>query len=397
MIDAYEEALKAEKPVKAESIESFLLRMNDLPGLSFRAILSPFEESTDGAVRLTLIPSHTQATGYISTDNFNSRYLGPYQATASYSTSIMPFQQTSFSGVRSLGQDKLHSVSLTHLIPVWTNTDLELNGAVTNVYPGYTLEPLEIHSRSSELAAAINYHWIRLRQENLSTKLKFDARDTVSHLLGVKTTEDIVRAIRVSVDYDRTDSWQGYNLVDITVSKGIDTLGTQVQNPLELSRAGASPTFTKAEFSLTRLQAITPNWSVLSRAAGQISSGTLYSSEQFGYGGQVFGRAFDASELVGDHGIAGSLELRYDAFSAIEPVGAQPFVFYDAGLVGSHSSSQLAQQTASSTGGGVRLNSIYGQSASITAAFPLGHDAETPLYGADGDGPRFSIQFTQKF
>jgi len=44
---------------------------------------------------------------------------------------------------------------------------------------------------------------------------------------------------------------------------------------------------------------------------GQYSFTRVLASEEFSYGGIPFGRSHDPSELTGDHGIAGSLELNY--------------------------------------------------------------------------------------
>jgi len=300
--------------------------------------------------------------------------------------------------VRSLPDDRLNYVVLSHLVPVWADVNFELSGSVTNVQPGYLLESLDVRSKSTNVSGAFSYQIMRTRQENLSTKLKFDARDTKSNTLGIEITHDIVRALRVGVDYDLVDSWLGYNVVNLTVSQGLDAFGADRQNSSKLSRAEAKPTFRKLEFSLARLQRVNNDWSFLARTSGQLASGALYSAEEFGYGGQAYGRAFDASELIGDQGINGSLELRYDALNQLEPFSFQPFAFYDAGVVTNFDTAQSARQTASSVGAGVRFNTKWDQSGNLTVAVPVGaYDAATPIYGFNPSGPRISFQFTQRF
>ena len=58
--------------------------------------------------------------------------------------------------------------------------------------------------------------------------------------------------------------------------------------------------------------------------SGQWASGPLYSSEEFGYGGKNFGRAYDQSELTGDHGVAASVEVDYAGWSAGRPMAFTP-------------------------------------------------------------------------
>jgi hemolysin activation/secretion protein len=45
---------------------------------------------------------------------------------------------------------------------------------------------------------------------------------------------------------------------------------------------------------------------------GQYAFNQLLVPEQCGYGGRMFGRAFDPSQLLGDHCVEAILELRYD-------------------------------------------------------------------------------------
>ena len=101
VIQEYVARLMMMKPVTIDAVESFLLRLNDLPGYSFRAVLSPLEnrEQDDPAVELVMEPVSKDAKGSISFDDFSSHYLGPDEFSASYSTSVLPLQQTTVSGL----------------------------------------------------------------------------------------------------------------------------------------------------------------------------------------------------------------------------------------------------------------------------------------------------------
>ena len=88
----------------------------------------------------------------------------------------------------------------------------------------------------------------------------------------------------------------------------------------------------------------------------------LLSSEEFAFGGPLFGRAFDPSEITGDDGFAVRLELRFTSQPGIDNPNAvlrqvQPYVNWDWGRVfnketdGSHS-----HRSAASFGMGVRAN-----------------------------------------
>ncbi len=387
-----------ERPAKAQSVESFLLRMNDLPGVSLRAVLSTMEngESKEGAVKLVLEPTKEKGKGSVTFDNFGSRFLGPHELSVDYQTSLLPLQQTSFSLLSSLPTDELKYVTLVHTIPLTPRLTLELNGGITKANPGYTLEAFDVDSKSTSLSAALAYQWIRQREENLALKLKLDARNTDSDLLGTPFVRDRIRALRGSLVYDDSDAWHGTNAVNLTLSKGLEELGANDEGDANLSRAEAEPDFTKFEFSLTRLQALSEEWSLLGSVAGQWADGPLYSSEEFGYGGQAFGRAYDSSEITGDHGLAGSLELRYGQWGNWQPLSLTPYIFYDIGKVWNEDTG-ARDASGSSAGFGTRFSTFFEISGNIGVAFPLNRDIATPIYGGNPSGPRFSLQISKEF
>jgi hemolysin activation/secretion protein len=390
-------SLLEKKPVTAAEVESFLLRLNDLPGLSFRSVLSPISDAGEGAVRLTLIPAKKENKGMISFDNASSRFLGPNEVFASYSANLLPLQQTTLSGLTSLPFDKLRYGTLNHRVVIAPDLSIDLTGGVTKAYPGYTLERFDINSHAYNLGALVTYQWIRQREENLAFTGGIDGRNVTSEILHTPLTRDHIRTVRAGANYEKLDDWKGDNTANFTLSQGINGLGASHEDDLNLSRAGAKPDFTKATLSLSRLQDITDNWSLLAAADGQLASGTLYSSEQFGYGGQAFGRAFDASEFTGDQGISGSLEMRYGGWSDWQPVSLQPYAFYDIGTVWNDADSQPKRKSASSAGFGMRFATSLHQSGNIGLAFPLLRDIGTPIYGGTSHSPRILLQFSQGF
>ncbi len=397
VIQSYIDGLTAQKPLSAQDLESFLLRLNDLPGYSISGTLSTLDGAKDGAVKLTLEVADKEGKGQISFDNFSSRFLGPNEVTATYTKSLLPLQQTTVSGLTSLPTDKLNYATLNHAIVIAPDITLDVTGSFTKANPGFTLEPFEIESDSTFLSTSLNYQWIRQRQENLSLKLSLDSRNTNSDLLDTPFTRDRIRALRLSANYDTADHWHGYNIASVKLSQGIDGLGSSEKGDINLSRAQAKPDFTKAELSMTRLQGITGDWSLLMTGSAQMASGPLFSAEEFGYGGQGFGRAFDASEITGDHGMAGSLELRYGGWNDWQPVSVSPYAFYDIGMVWNEDIAQVKRESGASAGFGIRAATSFGLNGNIGLAWPLTRDIATPIYGQENSDPRILLQISQEF
>ncbi len=387
------------KPVKSNDVESFLLRMNDLPGLTFRAVLSPLTgaEKKEGAIKLTLLPGKKENADSLSVDNFGSRFLGPQEATLDYQMSLLPLQQSEITLLSAYPLNNLYSASLKHTLPLFTDASLTLTGSTTNAYPGYTLTPLKVGSVSNFAGFTINYQPLRQRLDNLSLRIGFDGRDTNANTFAGPLTREHIRALRLGANYTGiADKLGGQSSIDASLSQGTRLLGASNENDPDLSRAHAVPDFTKLDMTLSRLQSITRNWYAVSTLTGQTTHDILYSSEEFGYGGQALGRAYDSSEIIGDKGAAGSVELRYNGFYSVQPLAITPYTFYDIGKVWSNSPN-THPMSGSSAGLGFRFTAPTRIEGITTLAFPLTKPEANPIYGGSGTGPRILFQILKRF
>lgn len=397
VLQEYIAQIKEAKPISTAKLESFLLRLNDLPGLAFRAVLAPADLEDEAAVKLVLSPGRKQGSGALTFDNYGSRFLGPNELIASYSTSFVPMTQTSLSLIGSMPVDELIYGTFEHAGMVAPDLTLGLMLSKTRAQPGFNLAIFEIESDSESLGLYAKYQYLRQRDENLSFRFTFDGRHSTSDILGVPFMRDDIRALRLNASYDKADSYNGVTNLNATLSQGIDGLGSSRAGESNLSRAEAKPDFTKLELSASRQQLITDNWSVLVSASGQIASGALFSSEEFGYGGQVFGRAYDASEITGDQGFNGSVEVRYAGWSGLDPISLVPYAFYDAGIVWNVDQGQADREDASSAGAGLRFATGTDTTGNVSLAWPLTREIVTPVYGEGRKGPRLLLQLSQSF
>ncbi len=395
VVQSYLDTLMKVKPTTTQALESFLLKLNDLPGYSFKSVLSPLQNAQEAKLTITAVKKKSK--GSIGGDNYSSRYTGPNEVYATYSTSILPLQETSFTGLSSLPTNKLTYGAFRHSIIVAPSTSLELNASTTKVYPGYTLKPYDTNSSANSLSLGLSHQWIRQRQENFSSKLMINSINTTSNMLNTSLSKDHIRVLRSNLNYSLSDRWKGHNMLDATFSRGINGLGSNSQHDENISHLGAKPDFSKLELILSRLQELEKNWSVFVSSSGQIASGTLYSSEQIGYGGQSFGKAYDSSEITGDQGINNAIELRYGGLESLKPISLQPYGFYDAGNVWNFSASQPKHQSGTSAGVGIRFVTPWHQSGNIGFAWPLTRKVSVPIYGTNTKAPRFMVQIVQEF
>ena len=129
----------------------------------------------------------------------------------------------------------------------------------------------------------------------------------------------------------------------------------------------------------------------------QWASDPLLAYEEFSGGNFTVGRGFDPGTVIGDSGVAVSLEARYGSFvpANIKSFAFQPFVFFDAAWVWNEDTAfnGINPQKLFSAGGGVRA--AYGDLArvDVTLAVPLNRGGFLP----DKPDPRLLISLTTQF
>jgi hemolysin activation/secretion protein len=276
------EALKAEIPIRLQTLERQLLLLNDLPGLSFKATLASSKGKATAAVRLILTVAKTKGVTTLSANNSGSLYLGPYQVSADWSGSMVPLQQTDMSitsvPVVAPAGGHLFSANATQKIMLAPAIGLDLTGGYSNAVPGFTLKPVDISSQAVNGGIGISYSLIRQRDENLSARFSVDFHDSTINILNSVLSQDKIRAMQFGVKYDRADSLLGHNYFDVELRRGLPILGSSSADDTDLTRPDVHPDFTKMTVNYTRLQDLTKDWSSSLVLSGQKASGTLYSS-----------------------------------------------------------------------------------------------------------------------
>jgi hemolysin activation/secretion protein len=370
------------RPLTNAALERYLLLINDVPGISAHAALAP-SPTNIGAAQLTLVVATQRAGGDIGIDNRLTRSLGHARAIGGAQLSNGLLAQEQFSARVIEGDSNRVTVGSLGWEQAWGSEGFKTSatfGAV-RTRPNLAL-PQTSSSRSLDLT--VSYPVLRSRDRNLYLRATGSALNSRADIAdgGAPLFDDRVRALRIGVSADLADAWGGVNLVDLEASFGLDGTGSDLP-----SRAGANPHFHKLSLFASRLQPIAPRWSVLVAAQGQATGSTLYSSEQFGVGGENFLRGFDPSELIGDRGWAGKLELRFTPRDDV-----MVYAFYDRARVENADSAQSVSggAKAASAGAGVR-GSYRAVSAYLEYAQPLLRDvaAEGNRHGRLFGGLRY--------
>lgn len=388
-----------QKPLAIKDIESLLLRLNDLPGKKFRAVLElPLDKNApEGATRLSIITTPQNVVARTTIDNYGSRYLGPVEITQQISTSFIPNQRTDLTFLSAIPASELKYGGIAQNIVLGYSWGMDISASLTGAHPGYTLKVQDIVNKSRNYGVGFTFHQIRQRDENLSYRLSYEGRDVESKILGsVPLATDHIRVLRATATYQNQDLFGGYNLGDLTLSHGLSLFGASKAGDDDLSRSQAKSDSAKLEASYSRIQTLPHQFSAVTSVSGQLASAPLYASEEFGFGGQNFGRAYDSSEITGDSGIAASLEVRYLGLQMPYNLFVMPYGFYDIGKVWNKDRGQTNSASASSAGAGFRIATDSGINANFGFAIPLTREIAAPLHG-NKEGARYMFQLSYDF
>ena len=400
LLKAYADKISQSRPLRSGTLERYLLLAGDLPGVTAKGVLTPSPEVT-GASDLVVILSHAKADGFVSLDNRGSRFVGPHEiGIGTNLNSTFGFYERF--GIRFIGAtqtDELKLYEATFDEPLGTEgTKLSLTYSRTLSEPGFTLKPLNVDSTNTTVRAALSHPFIRSRGENLTLRANFTYRNSTTNVLSSKLSEDRIRSAGLEMTYDFVDRFRGVNLIDLKVSRGLDILNETTSGSADLTRALGKSDFTKVTTELSRLQRLSGNFTVLAVATGQWAADELLASEEFGAGGARFGRAYDASEITGDHGAAGLLELQYgQSIQHSFFQGFQLYGFYDYGATWRKTpgANEPRRQTLASAGFGLRYNLTRGISGYVEVAKPLTRSVSSR--GNEGDDRRVFFSLAKRF
>jgi hemolysin activation/secretion protein len=355
-----------------------MLLINDLPGVFARAVLSPSPEVFGGA-ELTVQFSQGRASGGLSVNNYGGELMGPMRYLADIEgVNLLGLHDRTQARYVVSPHRELRYVALLHELPLGTaGGKLALSASeVKSIPEEIAFIPLEIETRSTSLAMTYTHPLMRTRSENLLVRGTLGAHDSETELLGFTDAKDRLRVARVGLAYDLADRWDGISLLDLEFSQGLKGLGASDNDDLALSRPEGKVDFSKATLYAARVQNLAANWSVLAAASGQYAFDNLLAFELFSFGGEAFGRGYDPSELVGDHGLALKLELRYAGDLDLGvPTSYTAYGFYDVGQVWQREVDGYSdRESAASAGLGVRFGVGPYLSGFVEFAQPLTRD-----------------------
>jgi len=402
-IRQYAEKIQGVQPLNIKELERVLLLINDLPGVQARAIMAQ-SDTVAKASDLTLIVERKKWDGLISYDTHGSRYLGPHQfvGASSFNSWLGLNERVTVQSAYAPGHDfdpELLYGSAYFEQPINKHgTWLKFFLSKTNTKPGFDLEQFDVKGNSTFGEIKLVHPLIRTRHSNWYTDLAFDWRDADSKNNLEPTRKDRVRAVRLGTNIEFLDTIfkAGVNSISMKYSRGINVMGASEKGNPNLSRQFGDPEFSKLEAEFQRLQRLTDKWNILAAVKGQITNGAQLSSEEFGVGGTNIGRGFDSSEVVGDEGFAGKIELQWRTPYQLPLFDSyQLYGFYDFGRVWNDDATTKDLERESLASAGVGISGTINDKISLgmILAYPLTRDVQTQR----DDSPRIYFSLSRRF
>lgn len=405
-IDHAIEKITESRPLRADVLERYMLLLNDLAGVSAQSILRP-SPIEPGASELVIVWEESRVAGSIQADNFGTRFLGPveFSGTLVGSNLYGRYDMTELRGLVTAQVKELQYVALRHGIPITTEgTLLSLGGSYTWTEPQELdgLKDTDTDGQSLFASTIVTHPLIRTRSRNVSLFGGFRLQNSDNDVLGTTISKDRTRVLTAGGSVDFVDRFGGITLAGVDLAQGLDIFGARDEddNPAP-SRGEADPNFTRLAASISRQQLLGGGFSLLGAISGQYSFDPLPASEQYGIGGEIFGRGYGPYEIAGDQALAGKLQLQYGApWRAAALAGVVDswlaYLFADGGVTWQKSDPNNNSDSLSSGGVGLDLNLAYDVSGTLIIAQPISRDPTT-LHNPDDRYPRAFFRLTKRF
>ncbi len=400
------EKIKGAKPFSISVLERSLLLLRDMPGVGIQSLLRPAKQ--EGSAELVIELTLDKVNGRLLLDNYGSRFMGPVRTMLDLNLNSPigygeHFGTTlTFVGNNLRNRKAERELSSYRLHGDWPMGSDGVRGKISYLYtkadPGHTLAELEVKAVNRYWELGLSYPVIRSRTHNLKIDGGYRHKSLVTTMLQQDFTDDQIRSLYASVDYDFADIFGGLNLFSITLTEGLNHDNATQLGSLLATRAEARPDYRKWSGKMMRDQKLDTYLSGLSlvlSAAWQYTSDPLFSSEEFTVGGRLFGRGFDLGEIAGDRGAAVAVELNYNGHN--NGIEHDLYAFIDGGTIRNidqeDEGADRESDTLTSAGMGLKLRGKSGWLANLELSKPLNRKPATE----EDQSPRLRAQVGYQF
>lgn len=383
--------------IAGQPLESRLLLLSDVPGITVRSTLVPGTASGTSDLVVDVTPGQ-RVTGSVVADNAGNRYTGAGRVGAEINLNN-PFGLGDAASLRLLTSGSgFKYARAAYQMPVGSRSQLGVAYSMLDYSLGKQFAPLRAHGTAQVASVFGRYALVRSRDRKVYLQLTYDAKDFKDKFdLLSSVIDSQSQVLTASIHGDHRDELGAGGLSSFTVAWGTGRL--DMKTPPWLSNPAAPRThFNKLVFNAMRLQSLGGPFSLYGAINGQMASGNLDVSEEMELGGMHAVRAYPEGEAYADQGVVLTIEGRMDLpkFSSL-PGHVQLIAFADAGRVTIDKdpwAAGLNRRRLSGAGVGVNWSDPGNFMVRAFYAHKLGNEAATSSPDRSG---RFWVQLAKYF
>lgn len=309
-VEAIAEPLVQDAPLKTATLERVVGLIRDLPGISLTDVSLTRSDTDSGLYGLKIRVARRPVKLLSYADNRGAESIGRirFYTSASLTSLAVGGDELRFDlfgipghGKRYLYGQVLASAPLGH-------DGLRLTVAASKGDQNLRADD-RIESDSRNFLAQVSYPVLRARSLTVVGKASLNDWRSSADDHGVPRLRDRLRVARLGVELSTETRMRLRG--EFTVSTGLGFGAATKAGDALASRPDAGGRFVKGAFNVRVATPLADNVRLQTAVAGQYSTSSLLSFEEFAVGGSQIGRAFDYNEISGDHGLAGVVEVAY--------------------------------------------------------------------------------------
>ncbi len=300
--------------VQQSDVESALLRIRDLPGLSAVAVFRPGDEIGETALGVKVI-EESSIDYSLRIDNHGLEPTGELRLLGAVAVNNITTHRDRLrvDAVKTFDSGDLRNARL--------NYEITESALVHTLGLGFSKTRYDVERGPARVLGIegdteigdfyLRSQWLRSRTNNFGTLLGLSVKraEVEFTAAGLNQGVDRLTVANLGVIYDGVDNrFRGLHRATLMFHRGIESfIGSMDShgNRNSLGRVNGDEQelpgkFEKVTATYNRLQAITRNHSLLVRAAGQYSNDTLSSLEKMSLGGPYTVRAYPVAEYIND-------------------------------------------------------------------------------------------------
>jgi len=390
-----QKAVQPDTPLNEPLLKRALLLMNELPGVSAKATLSP--GSLPGKTNVEIgVTEGPLVSGLVWYDNNGNRYTGQSRGNTMLFIND-PFHYGDQLSLAFTGAQGLYQGQTRYSFPL-SSSGLKGNVAYTAIQ--YKIVDGDLASSnfsgySDGVDVGLSYPLLRSRTANVTSSIGYNYKTLIDRQGDVGYSDKHSNSGSFGIAGDGYDALfgGGYTLWNIGAATGtlhqsdpgsmVDAIATQTEGD-----------FTRVNCSLARLQHVSDGITFNLSWTGQMALKNLDTSEKFALGGPYGIRAYPAGEAFGDQGQIFNADIRYTLPLPVTWGAFQLDGLIDAGQITLQKHQTAAVNTATSlntywlAGAGMGLNYSRGRKVSIRTcwAHVLGDNPGRSIAGNNADG-----------